>query len=320
MIRRAFFSLLTYALFTPKFIPPMATARAQRTVSPSPEDHLQPRHSLGPEFQSARFPEEFLHAVTRGTEILSRAAEERQSPPLPTAISPLDQSLTGGLPRGCLFEVTGRNTSGRFSLVLSTLAATTIAGDVAALIDLGDSLDPGNASELGVDLDRLLWLRPKHLKPALIATEIALQTGFPLVILDLGQPPVPGGRGPASAWLRLTRAAATSQSVVCVSSPYRVSGPAAATVFETERAESSWLGGNRAPCLLEAIRFHWRLLKTRHNSHNQRVSFALSSPETLLGSTANIEFLTTAPCADRKKTVETSSTATEQRKVLEASL
>jgi hypothetical protein len=197
----------------------------------------------------------------------------------------LDRSLTGGLPRGCLIEVIGRNSSGRFSLVLSTLAATTATGDVAALVDLGDSLDPRNASELGVDLDRLLWLRPKHLKSALIATEIALQTGFPLVTLDLGEPPVRGGRGPAAAWLRLTRAAAACQSVICVSSPYRVSGTAAATVFETERAEPSWRGGSRAPYLLKSIRFHWRLQKTHHNSSNHSISFALSSPETFLGET-----------------------------------
>ncbi|MCP4200541.1 MAG: DNA recombination/repair protein RecA [bacterium] len=217
----------------------------------------------------------------------------------------MDRSLTGGLPRGCLIEVTGRNSSGRFSLVLSTLAATTAAGDVAAFVDLGDSLDPGNASDLGVDLDRLLWLRPKHLKPALVAAEIALQTGFPLVILDLGEPPVCGGRGPEAAWLRLTRAAAARQSVVCVSSPYRVSGTAATTVFETERAESSWRGGNRAPYLLEAIRFHWKLRKTRHNSFNRRVSFTLSSPEAFLGKLADTRFVASNPRVDRKKTVET---------------
>jgi hypothetical protein len=139
---------------------------------------------------------------------------------------------------------------------------------------------------LGIDLDRLLWLRPKHLKAALVATEIALQTGFPLVILDLGEPPVPGGRGPQAAWLRLTRAAAAFQNVLCVSSPYRVSGTAAATVFETERAEPSWLGGNRAPRLLETVRFHWKLEKDHNNSSNQRVSFALSSPEAYLGEPA----------------------------------
>ena len=256
----------------------MATGQAQHAV-------LVPRLNLGSKLQDTRFPEELRQCVTRGTELAARALD-RKSPPQPTAISPLDRLLTGGLPRGSLTEVTGRNTSGRFSLVLSTLAATTAAGDVAALIDLGDSLDPGNASELGIDLDRLLWLRPKHLKAALIAAEIALQTGFPLVVLDLGEPPVRGGRGPEAAWLRLTRAATAFQSVVCVSSPYRVSSSAAATVFETERAESSWLGGHRAPRLLETIRFHWKLEKVRHNSSNERVSFARSSSEAYLGEPA----------------------------------
>lgn len=256
----------------------MATGQAQRAV-------FVPRQNLGSKCGEARFPEQLRQRVTRGTELIARALESR-IPPLPTAISALDRLLTGGLPRGCLIEVTGRNTSGRFSLALSTLAATTAGGDVAALIDLGDSLDPGNASELGIDLDRLLWLRPKHLKKALAAAEIALQTGFPLVILDLGEPPVRGGRGPEAAWLRLHRVAAAFESVVCVSSPYRVSGTAAATVFDAGRAQARWLGASRAPRLLETVRFDWKLEKNRHNASNERVSFALASPQAFLGEPA----------------------------------
>lgn len=248
-----------------------------------------------PEPQNSRIPEALRHCVTRGTELIARTATGETPSPLPTAIEPLDRILVGGLPRGCLIEVTGRNTSGRFSLVLSTLAATTASGDVAALIDLGDNLDPENASELGVDLDRLLWLRPKHLQPALLAAEVALQTGFPLVVLDLGEPPVRGGRGPTAAWLRLTRAAALYRSTIYVSSPYRVSGTAAATVFEAERAETSWRGGNRAPRLLEAIRFHWRLQKTHYNSHDQNLSFALSAADAFLGEVANVRWSQPAP-------------------------
>jgi len=238
------------------------------------------------ELQDPRLPEALRDCVTRGAELMARKTNGRPSP-LPTAIEPLDRLLVGGLPRGSLIEMIGRNTSGRFSLVLSTLAATTASGEVAALIDLGDSLDPENASRLGVDLDRLLWLRPKHLKPALAAAEVTLQTGFPLVILDLGEPPIRGGRGPAAAWLRLTRAAALYRSVLYVSSPYRVSGTAAATVFEAERTETSWRGNYRAPRLLEAVRFQWRLQKTDYNSHNQNLSFALSAPNAFLGEVAN---------------------------------
>lgn len=257
----------------------MATAPAQKTNPPSVRPHLTPGSA-----RSWELPEELRQFVASGSELAARSAE-RPSSPLPTAIAPLDRSLIGGLPRGCLTEVTGRSSSGRFSLALSTLAATTAAGDVAALVDLGNSLDPRNASELGIDLDRLLWLRPRHLKPALTATEIALQTGFPLVILDLGEPPVPGGRGREAAWLRLTRAAAAQRSVVYVSSPYRVSGTAATTVFETRRVETSWRGDRRAPYLLEKVRFHWQLSKTKHNATRRPVSFALSTPEAFLGET-----------------------------------
>src|SRR5512143_1726070 len=48
----------------------------------------------------------------------------------------------GGLPRGTLVEVVGRRSSGRFALALAALAAATQAGESAALVDLGDQLDP----------------------------------------------------------------------------------------------------------------------------------------------------------------------------------
>ncbi len=167
------------------------------------------------------------------------------------------------------------------------------------LVDLGDGLDPGNAIELGVDLSRLLWLRPWHLKSALVATEIALQTGFRLVVLDLGEPPVRGGRGPEAAWLRLTRAAAAHQSVVFVSSPYRVSGTAATTVFEAGLAGPRWRGGRRAPHLLETLQFHWQLQKARNNPVSRSVSFALTAPDAFLGTVAS-----DTPADGENKTIE----------------
>lgn len=230
-------------------------------------------------FAPEGLPRKLRHLVARGSQLVKQSDPELLYP----ISAPFGRPLTGGLQRGSLVEITGRQTSGRFSLALSILATTTSSGDVAALIDLGNSLDPRNARDLGIDLDRLLWLRPKHLKPALIATEIAIQTGFPLVIFDLGEPPVRGGRGNEASWLRLTRGAAARQSLVIVSSPYRVSGTAANTVFETKRAEPRWRGGNRAPCLLEAMRFNLNLQKAQKQSTNQDLSFVLTSPSAYLG-------------------------------------
>ena len=79
----------------------------------------------------------------------------------------LDRLLDGGLPRGQLVELVGGRSSGRFSTLLAVLAAATSTGEAAALVDLGDGLDPVAALMLGTDLQRLLWLRPTTLKDAL---------------------------------------------------------------------------------------------------------------------------------------------------------
>ena len=84
--------------------------------------------------------------------------------------------------------------------MLATLAAATAAGEAAALVDLGDGFDPQFATTLEMDLRRLLWLRPVSLKQALSCAEILLGGGFPLVVLDLGSPPVRGGRGAEAGW------------------------------------------------------------------------------------------------------------------------
>ncbi len=166
--------------------------------------------------------------------------------PLATTVAAVDDLLAGGLPRGQLVELIGGRSSGRFSTVLAALAAATAAGEAAALVDLGDGLDPQAAITLGVDLPRLLWLRPSTLKQALACAEILIGGGFSLVALELGPPPVPGGRGLEAAWLRLARAAQAHHTALLIASPYRVSGTAAAAVLQATRSRVLWHG--LAPC------------------------------------------------------------------------
>jgi hypothetical protein len=178
-----------------------------------------------------------------------------------SSIPPLDALLGGGLRKGYLVEVVGRRSCGRFSTVLQTLSAFTRRGEVAALVDLGDALDPRTAIECGIDPSRLLWVRPRHLKPALVAAELLLQTGFPLVVLDLGLPPIPGGRGAEASWIRLLRAARKQHGILLVSSPYRASGTTAQAVVEARRAAAEWRGRGDSPKLLAALSTHLRLAK-----------------------------------------------------------
>jgi hypothetical protein len=75
-----------------------------------------------------------------------------------SGIAQLD-SLTGGLPRGCLTEICGPASSGRTSILLSALAQATRRGEVCALIDASDAFHPASAAAAGVEMGRLLWVR-----------------------------------------------------------------------------------------------------------------------------------------------------------------
>jgi hypothetical protein len=208
--------------------------------------HIRSARDLDREFRETREVREASHEAA-----------------LPTAVPALDRLLDGGLPRGQLVELVGSRTSGRFSTVLTALAGATSVGEVAALVDLGDGLDPAAAAGLGVDLQRLLWLRPVNLKQALAAAEMVLASGFPLVVLDLGSPPVRGGRGLEAAWLRIARAARGHGAALLVSSPYRVSGTAAGVVLKAERARAAWEGEASSVRLLSGAASRLQIEKHR---------------------------------------------------------
>src|SRR5579863_7633955 len=64
--------------------------------------------------------------------------EIRPAPEMTSSgISALD-ALTGGLPRGCLTEICGPASSGRTTVLLAALAASTRRGEYCALIDASD--------------------------------------------------------------------------------------------------------------------------------------------------------------------------------------
>jgi hypothetical protein len=227
----------------------------------------------------ASLPEE-LRARVRSARELGRdlSEAEPEEPPLSTALPALDRLLQGGLPRGQMVEMIGARSSGRFSAVLSLLAAATSVGEAAALIDLGDGFDPATATAAGVDLERLLWARPTRLKHALAAAEMLLASGFPLVALDLGMPPVRGGRGAEAAWLRLARAARDHEAVLLIASPYRLSGTSASLVLQAERARAVWQGEGNAPRLLGGARSRVRLEKGRGRlpGQSEEIDFVLA--------------------------------------------
>jgi RecA/RadA recombinase len=173
---------------------------------------------------------------------------DRQAP-MATGWPELDRLLAGGLERGALTELVGEPSSGRFTLVLGVVARTTALGEAAALVDLGGHLEPESVRLAGGAPDRLLWLLPQHLRQAQAAAEKLIACGIPLVVLDLGSPPIAGGRGAEGAWMRLARAARARRAVFLLASPYRASGTAAAVVLKARKERVRWQGAGAARLL-----------------------------------------------------------------------
>jgi hypothetical protein len=181
-----------------------------------------------------------LTRVTPASRLEIRPAPETAS----SGISTFD-ALTGGLPRGCLTEICGPDSSGRTSVLLSALAAATRREEVCTLIDASDAFHPQSAAAAGINLERLLWIRcganaqsswsRKRRKPAsleewerqrmedpveqaLRAADLLLQSsGFGMVAIDLAGVPVKMARRiPLTTWFRFRRTVENTPTILLV--------------------------------------------------------------------------------------------------------
>ena len=179
--------------------------------------------------------------------------EVRPEPEMVSSGVPAMDALTGGLPRGCLTEVCGPASSGRTSVLVAALAATTGRDEVCALVDTTDAFDPLSAER--VDFGRLLWVRcgknchaggveasllplgsvagvgiPRSarndnpetesgsIEQALRVTDLLLQSGgFGMVAIDFGDIPLPAVRRiPLTTWSRFQRVVENTPTVLLV--------------------------------------------------------------------------------------------------------
>ena len=179
------------------------------------------------------------------------------APRFETGIEAIDTLTGGGFPRGALSEIAGPSSSGRTSLALALLTRTTRQGEVASVVDLADALDPGSANTAGVDLERVLWVRPPALSEALRCTERLLEaSGFALVLLDI----TPPTKIAPAVWPRLARASQSSNTALIVLSTRRVAGTSAEIALEFEPARAHFTG---TPALLEGLEIEVALVRSR---------------------------------------------------------
>ena len=181
-----------------------------------------------------------LAAITPASSLEIRPAPDKAS----SGITSLD-ALTGGLPRGCLTEICGPDSSGRTSLLLAALAATTRREEVCTLIDVSDAFHPQSSAAAGVNLERLLWIRcganaqlslsrkrrqatsleewerrrmEDPVEQALRAADLLLQShGFGMVAIDLAGVPVKMARRiPLTTWFRFRRTVENTPTILLV--------------------------------------------------------------------------------------------------------
>ena len=207
-------------------------------------------------------PLELAGRVRRAADLVREARRVGPEPPLPTGLDALDRLLGGGLPRGEMVEIVASRSAGRMGVVLAALASVTGCGEPAVLVDLGDQLDPVSAEAAGVELPRLLWLRPDRLPAAVEMAELFLQTGIPLVVLELGLPPV-RGRVATGAWMRLRRAAAGHRNTLLIASPWHLSGHTASAVVRLHGGRGRWHRRRGAPPLLAGLQLACRIVRRR---------------------------------------------------------
>jgi protein ImuA len=85
---------------------------------------------------------------------------------LPSGRLEVDALLPGGgFPRGALTQLAGGPASGKTLLALSALAAATAEGGLTAFVDGQGELYPPSAGAVGLDLERLLVVRPPDATP-----------------------------------------------------------------------------------------------------------------------------------------------------------
>jgi protein ImuA len=130
---------------------------------------------------------------------------------LPSGLAEVDAVLPGGgFPRGALAELAGGPASGKTAVALSVIAGLG-ERDLAAYVDGRGELYPPAAAALGVDLSRLLIVRPaapaaRGRDPglgALWAAEALLGSGaFAAVAVDAGWPAALRGADAAARRLR----------------------------------------------------------------------------------------------------------------------
>jgi hypothetical protein len=245
--------------------------------------------------KQARAKKEIASALADRFGDIFQQRERRPAEIMPTGVGEIDACLNG-LPRGAITEIYGTTSSGRTSLLLSTLAVATMQEETCALVDTSDTFDLISAGNAEVDCDRLLWIRcGGSVERAFKATDLLLQSGgFGLVALNLADVAAKYTRRIITSWwFRFRRAIENTPTALVVVTPAACVRSCAALVLEVRNEGSHWpntatltLGSNDANLTCEedpALLLRSNHLSLVTESTDPLVSSALTHSHLLKG-------------------------------------
>lgn len=118
--------------------------------------------------------------ISRGSDAPAQELER-----LPTGIMRLDAAIGGGIPRGRITELYGKEAGGKTTLALHTVARAQRAGLNVAYLDMEQTLDPTYMATLGVNWDALILSQPDYAEQVFEVMEKLATTGeVGLIVVD----------------------------------------------------------------------------------------------------------------------------------------
>jgi recombination protein RecA len=105
---------------------------------------------------------------------------------IPTGVLGLDIALGGGgIPRGQLAEIYGPEKCGKTALCLLVISEAQKSGGTAAFVDIDQTLDAARAVHLGVDAQKLIYVRPENTHQAVEISRTLTRSGaLALLVID----------------------------------------------------------------------------------------------------------------------------------------
>lgn len=156
--------------------------------------------------------------------------------------------------RGSVTEISGEPSSGKTSFALSLLAKLTAEGEICAAVDAAGGFDPCTATQAGITLENLLWIKcERDIEKAFISADYLVQAkGFGAIWLNLcGLSKDKLRMVPKSYWYRYRTRIKETPTLLIVTSAEAVTGSAALNAFNFTREEAMWSGSGKFKLLRE---------------------------------------------------------------------